>query len=188
MRIKGEVTKWASGVLGAVCLVLAVNLVWHNGVRAGGVPKPTLPPVHTPLIRRITLAPPAVKEELSRYDSEIKLDLLTDIQSRPLPEIERNPFEFPPARTVSGPVEPTGPQLPPPPPPPPPMPFKLIGYSEKAGGLKEAIIEDAEEIYVVHEGETFAKKYRVNKITPTMAEIVDTASGQTAQLPIAVAP
>src|SRR5271169_6518272 len=173
MKIKGEVSKWASGVLGAVCLMLAVNLLWHNGVRAGGSPKPTLPPVHTPEERRTKLAPPAVKDELSKYDSEIKLELLTDIQSRPLPEIERNPFEFPPPPKPKEIIVTTVPQ-PPPPPPPPPMPFKMIGYSEKAGGVKEAIVEDADDIYVVHEGETFAKKYRVNKITPTSSEIVDT--------------
>jgi len=143
---------------------------------------------HRPGAGRITLAPPAARDELSRYDSEIKLELLTDIQSRPLPTIERNPFEFPPAKKAPEAPVYVGRKLPPPPPPPPPMPFKMIGYSEKTGGVKEAIIEDAEEIYVVHEGETFAKRYRVNKITPTSAEIVDTSSGQTAQLPIVAAP
>jgi len=186
MRIRGALEKWASGVLGVTCALLLVNLVWHKGVRAGGA-KPSLPATHTLEVRRIPLTSPGTKNELSRYDPQIKLDELKNLQARPMPEIERNLFEFPvpkpPAPSVTS--QPAGPALPP---PPPPISLKFIGYSEKAGGVKEAVIEDAEDIYVVHEGDKFAKNYQILKITPLTVDVLDETTRQTAQLPLATAP
>lgn len=48
-----------------------------------------------------------------------------------------------------------------------------IGYVEKAGGEKEAIVEAFDQVYLVHEGELFAEKYRVLHVTPTSVEIVE---------------
>jgi hypothetical protein len=48
-----------------------------------------------------------------------------------------------------------------------------IGYVEKAGGEKEAIVEFLDQVYLVHEGELFADKYRVLRVTPTAVEIVE---------------
>ena len=40
-----------------------------------------------------------------------------------------------------------------------------IGYVEKAGGEKEAIVEYQDQVFLVHEGELFAGKYRVLRLT-----------------------
>jgi len=51
--------------------------------------------------------------------------------------------------------------------------FKPLGYVEKAGGRVEAIVSQDDQIYVVHEGDLFAGKYRVLKISPELVEAVD---------------
>ena len=183
MKSKSALENWASAILGVVCLVLLVSLVLRNGVKAGAA-KSAVPSVHPPKAHQTPVAPSGIKDELSKYDPEVKLKLLAEIQARPLPEIDRNPFEFPPVKVDTPQVTP-GPPVPPPPPPPPALPLKLIGYTDKPGGVKEAIISEEEEVYVVHEGETFAKRFKVLKISPSVAEIFDETTHQTVQLPIA---
>ena len=48
-----------------------------------------------------------------------------------------------------------------------------IGYVEKAGGEKEAIVEYQDQVFLVHEGELFAGKYRVLRLTALSVEIVE---------------
>jgi hypothetical protein len=48
-----------------------------------------------------------------------------------------------------------------------------LGYVEKAGGDKEAIVEVLGQVYFVHEGELFADKYRALRVTPSSVEIVE---------------
>lgn len=188
MRLRGALEKWASGVLGVVCVFLLVNLVWHKGVRAGSV-RPTLTASRATEVQKTHVAKPAPKDDdLSKYDSQLKLDELREFQTRPKPEIGRSPFEYPAPPPPPAPPpnpNPPGPALPP---PPPPIPVTMIGYSEKAGGVKEAVLEDKDDIYVVHEGDTFDRRYQVTKITPVTVEIVDQTTRQTAQLPLVVPP
>ena len=48
-----------------------------------------------------------------------------------------------------------------------------LGYVEKADGEKEAIVEVLGQVYLVHQGELFAEKYRALKVTPSSVEIVE---------------
>jgi hypothetical protein len=48
-----------------------------------------------------------------------------------------------------------------------------IGYVEKAGGEKEAIVEYQNQVFLVHEGELFAGRYRVLRLTALSVEIVE---------------
>jgi len=48
-----------------------------------------------------------------------------------------------------------------------------IGYVEKAGGEKEAIVAFQDQVFLVHEGELFAGKYRVLRVSAVAAEIVE---------------
>jgi cell division septation protein DedD len=41
----------------------------------------------------------------------------------------------------------------------------ILGYVEKAGGEEEAIVEAFGQVYLVHEGESFAEKYRALQLT-----------------------
>jgi hypothetical protein len=44
---------------------------------------------------------------------------------------------------------------------------------EKAGGERVAIVEVLGQVYLVHEGELFAEKYRALQVTPSSVEIVE---------------
>ena len=131
---------------------------------------------------------PKVPDELSRYDPILKLDLLKELEDRPLPELSRNPFEFvgltgkgPPA---PGQTQQTTPVPAPQPPPPPPVTLKPMGYSEGAGGVKEAMVSDEDQIFVVHEGDTVGTRYKIIKITSTVITVEDATQHQTVDLPI----
>lgn len=48
-----------------------------------------------------------------------------------------------------------------------------LGYVEKAGGEKEAIVAVLDQVYLVHEGELFAEKYRALQVNPSSVEIAE---------------
>jgi len=175
--------KWASIVLGVVCLGLALNLMFRGGV-GSGKEKPAQAPARIADKPQPEPRPVAVKDDLSRYDPEVKLDLLSELQEKSLPSIERNPFEFPKPKPIPPAI---GPQLPRPvaPPSPESLAIKLVGYSQKENGIREGIISGEDGIFIVHEGETFDKRYKVNKLTATMVEIYDDTTRQTVEMPMA---
>lgn len=182
MKDTGHLEKWASGILGAVCLLLALNLMFRTGARAGAS-RPTIGSNASAQSRRLDRVTLKSDDDLARYDPVVKLDLLKDLLDRPLPHLDRNPFEFPASRVAPAPP-PTAAPAPPAPPAPPPMPLKAMGYSEKAGGVHEAYVSDDDQVYVVHEGDVVANKYRITKITPAAVEVVDETSNRTVQLSI----
>ncbi len=180
MRLTSQTEKWLKGVLGIVCLVLVIDLVMQlGGIKVGATRSSPAEAAGAGSL------PSSQKEaeELSRYDPTVRLELLKEFQSRPLARVARNPFEFVASKSAAQPVGSTPP--PAPPPAPPPVPLKTLGYFEKGEGKQEAFVSDEEQIYVVHEGETFAQKYKVLKINPKFIEIEDESSHQTVQLPFA---
>ncbi len=182
MKVTSHLEKWASGVLGAVCLLLLVNLVLQFGGARAGASRPTMPAVQPGGPGRLQTVHSGGVDELARYDPVVRLDQLKQYQERPLPKMSRDPFEFVQTRLAPHPVETV---TPPPAEPtgPPPVPLVGVGYAEKAGGVREAYVSDGEEIYVVQEGQTFAKNYKVLKITSAMVEIEDETFHRTVQLP-----
>jgi hypothetical protein len=184
MKIKGVAEKWASGALGAVCLVLVLNLALRSGV-GSGTEKARPAPVSPSVKLRLEPKPNTAQDDLARYDPEVKLDLLSDLQSRSLPHIDRNPFEFERPKPIPPAI---GPQLPgrgTSLPAPPVLSIKLIGYSQKENGTREGIIADTDGLYIVHEGDTFAKRYKVTKLTSTVCEVYDETTRQTVALSLA---
>lgn len=177
MKIRGQAEKWLRVGLGVACLLLIAHLLMQfGGVRTGG--SRAVPAAAAAGRTR----PADSMDDLVRYDPVVRLDLLKKFQARPLPQLARNPFEAEAPKPVAPPV--TAPAPPPPPPAPPPIPLKSLGYSER-NGRQEAFVSDDDQTYVVHEGETFAQRYRVLKITPKFVEISDETTHQTAQLPFA---
>jgi len=179
MKLTGHIEKWAGGILGTVSVILLMHLVLQfGGVRAGN-----RRPMASP-------SPAAEKgkaretDDLMRFDPTVRLDVLKRYGQRPLPELSRNPFEFvappaPPVNSQTGPAQAAAQ-----PPAPPPVTLKPMGYSENPSGLKEAYVSDEDQVYVVHEAETIANKYKILKITPTAITVEDVATHQTAELPI----
>jgi hypothetical protein len=181
MTGKGQLEKWATGFLVVVCALLILNLVMRGGARAGSS-RPTASAVSSGPRGR-PIAGRSV-DELARYDPGIHLDQWKELQSRPLPKFARNPFELevheaPTQEQAAGPAP-----APATPSPPPPPPLKVVGYSEQAGGLREAIVTVEDQIFVVHEGETFAKRFHVLTISPSQVEITDETTHQNVRLPV----
>lgn len=178
---KARLDRWFSAALGLVCLLIVAYLIRYSGVWAQASPSPAKP-------GGALSASPRGRErrdELAQFDPTVKLQLLNELQSRPAPHFSRNPFEYPASRLPPPAPVVTTPSPPPTPVPPPPPPIKALGFMEKAGGVREATVtDDADDIYVVHENETFANRYKVLKITPTVIEIEDTTTQQTLQLPV----
>lgn len=184
MKLTSQAEKWVGGILGVVCVILLINLALNFGNARVGASRSATTVSPATEARRQPAARPGRGEELSHYDPMLRLALLKQLESRRLPEIARNPFEFEtrPAAPGRGVTAATSAPLPPTAPPPPPL--KAMGYAEKAGGVREAYLVYEDQIYVVHEAESFAKRFRVLKITSALAEIKDESTQQTVKLPI----
>jgi hypothetical protein len=190
MKATGHIEKWGAGVLGAVALALVVHLVlqFSRGRAEDVRPKATIPPHAKATTHPVAKAPSGkqrISDELSQYDLVVKLDLLKQLEDRPLPEMELNPFEFVATSTQHGgsSATPPGPPPAPPPPPPPPVTLKPMGYSEGKGGVKEAMVSDEDQLFVVHEGDSIGTRYKVIKITPTVITVQDATIHQAVDLP-----
>jgi len=185
MTAKGQTEKWITAGLGVVCVVLVINLVFRGSSRT----RPTKPT--TPAATAVSSSPgrsaaARAAEDLAEYNPAVRLDEFKAIQARRQAKLDRNPFEFvvreaPPKPEVTAVAAAPQPAAPPSPPPPP---LKAVGYTEKGGGVREAIVTFQDEIFVVHEGETFAKRFRVVKLTPAQVEVSDETTQKTIRLPI----
>ena len=182
MKLPAEIGKWGSGVLGAVSLLLGVNLVMQfRGTRAADSrPHPAVP--HAAQARPGQPAPRAA-DDLARYNSVVNLETLKELDARPLSGLDRNPFDFvaPPAPMVKPGQAAAAPPVAPP--PPPPVLLKPMGYNEMPGGGKTALTTLDDQVYVVHEGDVVAARYKIVKITPTTLTVEDATSHQTVDLP-----
>jgi len=122
-------------------------------------------------------------DDLLQYDPDVHFDALKSLDSRPLPDEDRDPFEF-----VGGAVAP-GPQAvgpaaaPAAPAPPPPPPLKAVGYNELPGGKKEAMVTFNDDLVVVHEGDLVGVKFKVVTINPTMVVVEDGDTHEKLELP-----
>ncbi len=137
---------------------------------------------------RIELRPRAVASQTAVPQPPVATKIQPrDTHTRPLPELARNPFESEtrrrevPARRAIGPTPATATRAA----GPAPVPFSALGYTEKAGGQRQAYVAADDQIYTVHEGETFADKYKLLKITPTLIEIENEEVHQRTELPFA---
>src|SRR5213076_1962694 len=94
-KVASKREKWIAAGLGVACAALLANLAVRSNFVRAGAPRSAAPP---PPVRTVS-APgphkdPSSADELARYDPEVRLDLLSDLDSRPLPQIDRNPFQF----------------------------------------------------------------------------------------------
>jgi hypothetical protein len=181
MKLSGGIQKWGVAVLGVVSLLLVAHLVAqyramqpghssaHPASTSGSNPREEKGASHA-------------TDDLAQFDPAVHFAALKALDSRSLPDEDRNPFEF-----VGGaPAQVTKPDvpLPPaPPPPPPPPPLKAVGYNELAGGKKEAMVTYNDDLQVVHEGDMIGTRFKIVKITPTMVVVEDDTTRQSLELP-----
>ncbi len=175
-KSKAPYEKWATVVLVVLCGLLLTYLARRTGIWAQAPPS-------KPARTQAAHSGKKPLDAIAQFDPGLNLDLLHRLQSRPEPRFARNPFEYPVPKLPPKPAA-TAPAAPAPPKPPPP-PIKALGYMEEPGGVREATISDeSDNIYVVHENETFANRFKVLKISPTVIDIEDTTTQQAIQLPV----
>jgi hypothetical protein len=181
MKNREQLSKWAVGVLGVVCLVLVVHLVRSFGrIRV----KTAAAAGHTAAGARAPLRSDTARrgDTVSQYDPELKLALLKKLTSRPPAQISRDPFAYTPPARPAPPGAPPEAAAPPAPPPPPPL--KAVGFMEMPGGAREAYVSYEDQVYSVQEGDTIANKFKVLKVTPAQVEVQDESSKETIKLPV----
>ncbi len=113
MKLPAGIEKWGSAVLGVVSVLLLVNLVSQfRGTRE----RESHPLPAPPKAARVRTEQGSSRsaDDLARYDPVVHLEALKELEARPLPDTERNPFDF-----VALPPEVTPQQLAAAPPPPP---------------------------------------------------------------------
>jgi len=169
MNLTGRRWTWACAALGILCALLVAATIW----RESGVGS-----------RESAEGVGSRESEVRSRESEepvesrkLKVDSLKQgvavasqqIQS-PKPQITNHPgpIQNPKSKITNhlGPIQnPKSPIT---------NSLKPLGYVEKAGGRVEAIVEDDGQVYIVHEGEVFADKFRVLAISRTEVQVAAT--------------
>ena len=93
MKLPAGINKWGSGVLGVVSLLLVANLVAQYRAMQPGNSRAHAAPASAPPTRAEKASSHAA-DDLAQYDPDVHFDALKALDSRPLPDEDRNPFEF----------------------------------------------------------------------------------------------
>ncbi|MFB3814393.1 MAG: hypothetical protein ACE14L_09785 [Terriglobales bacterium] len=124
-------------------------------------------------------------------DPRLRLDLLKSSENVNYEGSGRNIF-----REGSEPIPtPKGPGLlddkpqapvwqPPVPPPPPPIDVKFFGWASRPGEPKAIFLSRGDSVFVAHEGDIVARRYRVVKINSNNVEIEDVLSNNRQSIPL----
>ncbi|HEY6293849.1 MAG TPA: hypothetical protein VI455_20030 [Terriglobia bacterium] len=169
-------------LVSAVALAKIGTSVW-SGLGGGSALAPA------PSVAAASVHDPSVKtrSEGASNDAVLQLDVLKQLNSRSMPDLARNPFEFAPTpaqvQAQHEAEEREQHPAPPPPAPPPPVPFKAMGYQQDSKGQRAAYLSDDQDTYIVHEGQEFGQRFKVLRITDTAVEVQDETYHQIVQLP-----
>lgn len=204
-RTRGIVT----AVLLAVCALVLGRLVLSLAGVWGG-PGNTAASASAPPVKQSAGAAPSLPAPAAATGAGaamLHLDELAQLTGRPLPDFERNPFQYGPTPEEiksqhEAQVRAENPP-PPPPPPPPPVPFMAIGYQQATTGQRVAYLcmsgaaggpaapgtgagghcAEDQQPYAVRDGQEFGQHFKVLRITDSMVEVEDESYHQTVQLP-----
>jgi hypothetical protein len=182
MKLPTGINQWGSAVLGVVSFILVARLVAQYRAMQPGHSQ-AHPATASVSSKRTAKGALHVADDLAQYDPEVHFDALKALDSRPLPDEDRNPFEFvggAPPPVIKPPEIPKQVVLPP---PPPPLPLKAMGYNELPGGKKEAIVSLNDDVEMVHEGEMIGTRFKVVKIDPGKIVVVDGDTQKNVELP-----
>ncbi len=194
MNLPAGINKWGAAVLGVVCFFLVAHLVaQYRAMQPGKSPAHLTAASAQPKGVEKSSTHPA--DDLAKYDPDVHFDALKKLDSRPLPDEDRAPFDSglaapTPVRGAAPTVQGTAPAppAPAPPPPPPAPPLKAVGYNELPGGQKEAMVtftegERKDDMVVVHEGDQIGTRFKVTKIDSTMVVVEDGDTHTSLELP-----
>jgi hypothetical protein len=71
-----------------------------------------------------------------------------------------------------------------PPPSPPPIDLKFFGWASQAGEPRAIFLARGTDVFVAHEGDIVARRYKVVRITPSSVEIEDVLSNNKQSIPL----
>lgn len=187
MKNRTKAEKIGAIVLGVLCLFLIYRLVSELMSSPSGAAQTGS--------RSYLPAPAQAKPQAGKASSSgsaFDMQAIEKYTPKPLPDINRDPFDFgqaplTPAQKAAGGAQripgamtassaPAAPQI----------PLRAIGYSDNAGTGPEAYLADSDDVFVVHNGDVVSKRFKVLRITSMMVEVQDGASGEKSQLPIPV--
>jgi hypothetical protein len=194
MNLPAGINKWGAAVLGVVCFFLVAHLVVQFRSLQPGKSHAHLAAAGAQA-KRVEKGSAHGADDLAQYDPDVHFDALKKLDSRPLPDEDRVPFDSgvvaaAPQRAAAAAPTPQGaapaPVAPPPPPPAPPL--AAAGYNEYPGGQKEAMLTFTDparkdEIVTVHEGDMIGTRFKVTKIDSTMVVVEDGETHKTLELP-----
>jgi hypothetical protein len=176
-----------TSLLVGVCIIAVVKLVMEVSAASGGAAGTPAPVAVRAYSRRDVQVASVSPSPVTADDPELHADQLKELDSRPLPDFTRNPFEFAPTpeeikAQQAADVRAKNPP-PAPPPAPPPVPFKAMGYQKDASGQMRAYLSDDQSTYIVRPGQQFGQRFKVLKITNTSVEVEDESYHQIVELP-----
>jgi hypothetical protein len=127
-------------------------------------------------------------------DPRLRLDLLNDSEGVRYEGTGRNIFrehleDIPkpvapglktakPVAAKPQPWRPAGPA------PPPPINLKFFGWATEAGGPKAVLLSQGGNVFVAHEGDIVARRYKVLRIGSNSIEVRDVLSNNTQTIPM----
>ncbi len=185
MNLPSGSQKWVLGLLALVAVGLAGNLVWQYRKMQPGTTQAQVVAANA-THPRVGNVHPHSTDDLAKYDPDVHFGDLKNLDSRPLPDEDRDPFQFVGGIAAPAPVQAGGPAVAPvAPAAPPPPPLKAVGYNELPGGQKEAMVTFNDDLSVVHEGDTVGVKFKVLTISPSVVVVEDADTHEKIDLPIA---
>jgi len=134
---------------------------------------------------------------LNVEEPELRLDLLADLKKLEYTGTHRDIFSAvaPPPPPVAGAAAANQHKYPdytvhrPPPPPPVQVPGTLYGYAVmKDSGKRLAFFQEGDDILVVQEGSEFLHNYRLIKVGPDSADVLELSSDRHANVPMTQPP
>ena len=190
MNRRKQLEKWGGIALALLCVFLVFRLVKEilgNPV-ANAAPETT---ASSPAPNQAQPAGTAKKKGAGSAvpGSSLRLQQLDEYMPKPFPDVSRNPFDFgvPPLTPAQKAMQAAGgaggAMTASSGPPPMQISLRAIGYSDRPAG-PEAYLADAEDVFIVHDGDVVSQRYRVLHITSNIVEVQDGTTGEKAQLPI----
>ena len=168
--------RWASALLGVVCLITIGHYVHTQSnsrkvvvKHPEGVSYSTRGPMvlfrsqPTSKTRRHASQSKPVLSHARRFVIPPEPKTKVEVAKRPVTNVnDAAPGSFPAAQPASAVVE-----------------FKPLGYAERADGSVEAFIAVGSRVFLAHEGDIFADRYKVLKVSASAVQAVDTLAQPT---------
>ena len=186
MNLSGKNQKWGVLLLGVLSAILAANLVHQYRSMQSSTGRASVIAQHNSS-SRVVKPDSHTTDDLLHYDPEVHFSALKKLDSRPLPDEDRNPFDFVGGLVAAAPP----PQMPgsvpqaAAPAPPPPPPLKAVGYNQLPSGQDEAMVTFNDDLSVVHVGDIVGAKFKVLSISPQMVVVEYGDTHEKINLPIA---